>query len=71
MTEFLNMGGYAAYVWPSYAIAAIVMLGLLLGSLRSLRQSERTLAALEAERPRRRRRREPAPAHAQPPGDAP
>ena len=23
--EFLTMGGYAAYVWPSYAIVLVVM----------------------------------------------
>ncbi|HEY4127280.1 MAG TPA: heme exporter protein CcmD [Gammaproteobacteria bacterium] len=23
--EFLTMGGYAAYVWPAYAIAVIVV----------------------------------------------
>ena len=23
--EFLTMGGYAAYVWPAYAIAALVV----------------------------------------------
>jgi heme exporter protein D len=25
MVEFLNMGGYAAFVWPSYGIAALVL----------------------------------------------
>ncbi len=25
MSEFLAMGGYAAYVWPSFALTAIVM----------------------------------------------
>lgn len=24
--EFLTMGGYAAYVWPAYGVAAAVML---------------------------------------------
>lgn len=24
--EFLTMGGYAGYVWPAYAIAAVVMI---------------------------------------------
>jgi heme exporter protein CcmD len=26
MAEFLNMGGYAVYVWPAYAITAIVLM---------------------------------------------
>jgi heme exporter protein D len=25
MMEFLQMGGYAAFVWPSYALAALVL----------------------------------------------
>lgn len=24
--EFLTMGGYAAYVWPAYAVAAVVLI---------------------------------------------
>ncbi|HET6221927.1 MAG TPA: heme exporter protein CcmD [Dongiaceae bacterium] len=41
------MGGYAAFVWPAYAVAALVMLGLLVISLRRLRRTE---AALDAAR---------------------
>ncbi|WP_194913321.1 heme exporter protein CcmD [Azospirillum sp. INR13] len=26
MNEFLHMGGYAAYVWPAYGIATLVLL---------------------------------------------
>jgi len=26
MNEFLNMGGYAAYVWSSYGLAFVVLL---------------------------------------------
>ena len=25
MSEFLSMGGYAVYVWPSYGLAAILL----------------------------------------------
>jgi heme exporter protein D len=25
LQEFLHMGGYAVYVWPSYGLAAVVM----------------------------------------------
>ena len=25
MMEFLKMGGYAAFVWPSYGLAALVL----------------------------------------------
>jgi len=26
VTEFLDMGGYAAYVWPAYSIVAVALL---------------------------------------------
>ncbi len=56
--EYLAMGGYAAFVWPSYAITALVMLGILVLTLRSLRQRQHALKSLEqAVGPRRRRSR--------------
>lgn len=57
MTEFLDMGGYAAYIWPAYGLALVVMVGLLLVSLKELRDHEATLKALESMRPNRRERR--------------
>jgi heme exporter protein D len=58
MTEairsFLAMGGYAGFVWPAYALAAIVLVGLLVGSLRQLHKAEADLAALGPSRPRER-----------------
>ncbi len=41
MSEFLAMGGYAAFVWPSYALAAFIVIGLLISSLRSMRRNEK------------------------------
>lgn len=60
-SSFLDMGGYGTYVWPSYAIAALVLIGLLVTSVTRLRANRRTLARLEAQRPSRRdaRRRNP------------
>jgi heme exporter protein D len=52
------MGGYGAYIWPSYGIAAAVMLGLLLTSLRAMRARRRELAVLEGEGRARRRTRQ-------------
>ena len=51
---FWAMGGYAAFVWPAYAVTALALVGLLLGALRGLRQAERELATLEGSRARRR-----------------
>ncbi|MGQ9364753.1 heme exporter protein CcmD [Azospirillum sp. ST 5-10] len=60
MTEFFDMGGYAAYVWPSYGVTALVLIGLLAASLKGLRGREATLKALEGSRPPRRRARREA-----------
>jgi heme exporter protein D len=45
--EFLRMGGYAAFIWPAYGVATLVLVGLLWTSLRGLRHHEATLAALQ------------------------
>ena len=44
--QFLAMGGYAAFVWPAFAVTAAVLVGLLVVSLRTLRRREAALAAL-------------------------
>ncbi|MCE2482760.1 MAG: heme exporter protein CcmD [Alphaproteobacteria bacterium] len=54
MGEFLAMGGYAAFVWPAFGVTVLVMVGLLLASLRSLRRERRALELMEKARPRRR-----------------
>ena len=54
VTSFWAMGGYAAYVWPAYAITVLALAGLLIGALRTLRQAERALAAVDGGRARRR-----------------
>ena len=46
IATYLAMGGYAPFVWPAYALAAIVLVGLLAHSLRTLRKTEAELAAL-------------------------
>lgn len=48
MVEFLAMGGYAAYVWPAFAFALVVMAGLFAQSWRAARRVERELVDLRA-----------------------
>lgn len=57
IAAFLDMGGYAGYVWPAYAVAAAVLAALAVLSVRRLRRNQRDVAVLEADRPRRRRPR--------------
>lgn len=51
LTEVLarafEMGGYAIYVWPSFIIAAAVILAMVITSARSLRKAQKTLADLQ------------------------
>jgi len=55
MGEFLHMGGYAPYVWSSYGLGALFLVGMLVASVLRLRSRQSDLARLEATRPRRRR----------------
>ena len=56
LSAFLAMGGYAAYVWPAYGVASVVLIGVWIASLRGLRARESEIEAVEAERPRRDRK---------------
>ena len=42
--EFLLMGGYAAYVWPAYGAAALVLIG---NAVLPARRLKRRLAELK------------------------
>lgn len=52
MSEFLVMGGYAAFIWPTYGVAAVLLVGLLVLSLRSMRQREALVDSLRRSRDR-------------------
>ena len=54
LATFLNMGGYAGFVWTAWGLAVLVMAGLVWSSLRELRARETEIAALEAAAPHRR-----------------
>ena len=56
ITAFFEMGGYAAFVWPSLGLTVAIMAGLLIATLRQLRGRQRRLAELEARGVQRRRR---------------
>ncbi|HKS89524.1 MAG TPA: heme exporter protein CcmD [Stellaceae bacterium] len=54
LTQWLAMGGYAAFVWPAYAVAAVVLGGLSWQSWRRHRRSGDALARLQPPAGRRR-----------------
>jgi heme exporter protein CcmD len=56
MIRFVQMGGYAVYVWPAFALALVVMLLNIVWARRSLRAAQlearrRVLSAQPLQRP--------------------
>ncbi len=51
--QFFAMGGYAAYVWPAFAIVLVVMALMWFTGIHGWRKSEQTLAALRSNRRQR------------------
>ena len=45
--KFLQMGGYAAYVWPSFILTAAVLVAVLVSSMRFMKKSEDVLKSLQ------------------------
>ncbi len=39
LSEFISMGGYAAFVWPAYAVALIVLVGNIVSARSSHRRA--------------------------------
>lgn len=46
MLEFLAMGGYAAYVWPSWLTGVALIVGITLFSRRKLARAQQKLTQL-------------------------
>ena len=49
MAEFLDMGGFAAFVWPCYALSLGGMVWLGLASWLRVRETSRRLAEMTVE----------------------
>jgi heme exporter protein D len=47
ITSFFHMGGYGAYVWPSFVITLVVLGALFANSLSFLRAGETALKELQ------------------------
>ena len=43
MNEYFSMGGYALFIWPSYGVAALLLVVLFVLSARRLQAAERAL----------------------------
>jgi heme exporter protein D len=52
LSNYLAMGGYAAFIWPSYAVGVLLLAALFLLSAWRLDAAERALEADTADRDR-------------------
>ncbi|MDH5188416.1 MAG: heme exporter protein CcmD [Rhodospirillaceae bacterium] len=50
MNEFLEMGGYAAFVWPAYGLSAGVLVVIAWLSIRDLKNTQNTFEKLSGEK---------------------
>ncbi len=48
--EFLDMGGYAAWVWPAYGLSMVGLIGIVAVTIRTLRAREQEFEQLKATR---------------------
>lgn len=49
MAEFLNMDGYGVFIWPSYMIVFVVLIGLGIQSRKWLTNLEKAVQGLKPE----------------------
>ena len=54
MNEFFEMGGYGAFIWPAYGLAAVLMVGVLVQSWKAMQQREALVKTLRASRRKER-----------------
>ena len=52
ISDYIAMGGYAVFVWPSYLLSATVLIWLVISSIYRLRVDRRNLEALKQRNPR-------------------
>ena len=54
MIEFLQMGGYAVYVWPAYALTALTLTVSVIAPIRRRKRFIRELSAIAEQKERSR-----------------
>jgi heme exporter protein CcmD len=50
LNDFFHMGGHGVYIWLAYLIATVIVIGVLVQTITTMRQRERQLAELRRER---------------------
>jgi heme exporter protein CcmD len=47
LTDLLAMDGYGAYIWAAYTVATLVLLGMTIAGVRSLKRAKKVLSELQ------------------------
>jgi heme exporter protein D len=47
LTQYFAMGGYAAFIWPSYGLALILLVGMVVAAFLRMRAAETAIEAAE------------------------
>jgi heme exporter protein D len=50
MSDFLQMGGYAGFIWPAYGVSALGLVAATVWTLAAWRSAKARLAALESQK---------------------
>jgi len=50
LSDFFHMGGHGVYIWLAYLIATVIVVGILVQTITTMRQRERQLAELRRKR---------------------
>ena len=50
MNDFFDMGGYGAFIWPAYLVTFIILGGILVQSVVTMRRRERLADVLRKRR---------------------
>tara|TARA_B100000530_G_scaffold92193_1_gene56414 strand:+ start:1003 stop:1182 length:180 start_codon:yes stop_codon:yes gene_type:complete len=50
MNDFFDMGGYGAFIWPAYLVTFIILGGILVQSVITMRRRERLADVLRKRR---------------------
>tara|TARA_Y100000052_G_C2867618_1_gene38179 strand:+ start:319 stop:474 length:156 start_codon:yes stop_codon:yes gene_type:complete len=49
MSEFMDMGGYAAFIWPAWGLSVLALSGLVVMALAERRAAAERLRRLESD----------------------
>lgn len=47
LSDYFAMGGYAVFIWPSYGLALVLLIGMAIAAHRRMRAAERAVRQID------------------------